>query len=361
MRETVREVGRFAEAEGVDCDYARNGVLMVARNALELARLRHEVEQDRAWGLTEADSRMVDRDEMRSRIAVADAVGARFNAHCASLNPAKLVRGLADAAERAGVTIYEQSPAVELAPGRVRTDAGEVRARFVIRATEAYSESIASERRRIVPIRTSMIVTEPLDEGMWRQLGWHGREALLAEHPFLHLQKTVDGRITIGGDDNRVPYRYGSQDTGQGPTSPRIAEQYRGELIGLFPALRDVRIDQTWQGVFGATRSWVPSVGLDRGSGIGWLGGFVGEGVAASNLAGRTLSDLLLGRDTELTRLPWVDLASRRWEPEPLRTVGAGLIWSMRFAGERLEHRTRRPNPLVDLGNRLAGWTGRLG
>jgi hypothetical protein len=88
-----------------------------------------------------------------------------------------------------------------------------------------------------------------------------------------------------------------------------------------------VRFTHAWGGPLGIARDWWASVGLDRQSGTAWAGGYVGDGVGTSNLAGRTLADLLLGRHTDLTTLPWVGHRSRPWEPEPLRWLGvnAGL------------------------------------
>jgi glycine/D-amino acid oxidase-like deaminating enzyme len=362
LQATVDEIGAVTASEGVDCDFAKNGVTICARTDLELSRLRESVEADRRAGFGEEDARILSRDEVLGRIDVAGALGARFSPHCASMHPGKLVRGLADAVERAGATIYEGTRVTAVEPHRARTDSGDVEARFVVRATEAYSEGIEGYGRQIVPVHTSMLATEPIGASTWAEIGWGGREALLAEHPFLHLQHTADGRITIGGDDNRVPYRWGSKVDALGAAPERVAAMYHGELLRLFPALREVGIEHTWQGVFGAPRQWAPGVGVDRGSGLVWAGGYVGEGVAPSNLAARVLCDLLLERDTELARLPLVEATpGRRWEPEPLRAVGAGVVWSMRAAGEHLERRNGKSSRILDLGNKLAGYGGHLG
>ncbi len=356
--DTVDEVGRAVDRESIDCGFSKNGVLEVARTPLELRHFSAVVERDRAWGFGEDDYRLVDADETYRRIRVDGALGARFSPHCATIHPGALVRGLAEAVERVGGTIYERSPVTHIGPGLARTAVGSVRARFVIRATEAYTDSIDGERGRVVPVQTSMIVTAPLSEARFERIGWAGRETLLAEHPFVHLQHTADDRITIGGDDNRVPYRFGSAPTPPGPPAGRVQAFYRRQLVRLFAVLGDVQIESAWQGVFGAYRNWRPGVGLDRKTGLGWAGGYVGEGVAGSNLAGRTMRDLVLGEHTELTRLPWVAPAPRRWEPEPVRYLGACVVWSMRTLGERNEIRTGKPSRVLELGNRLAGYRG---
>jgi glycine/D-amino acid oxidase-like deaminating enzyme len=360
IQATVDEVGATMAREGLGT-FVKGGVLIAARNTLEAKRLRGSVEEDHAVGFGPQDCEYLDAEAANARIGVAGMLGARFSPHSASINPGELVRNLAATVERLGVTIHEGTRVTEIAPHEARTPYGTVRARFVVRATEAYTESLRSDRSRLIPVRTSMIVTEPLDDALWARLGWDRRETLLALHPFLHLQHTADRRITIGGADNRLPYRFRSRPCPDGSAHPAVAELYRRELVGLFPALRDTRISRSWHGVFGVSRHWAPGVSIDRGAGLAWAGGYVGEGVAASNLAGRTLRDLILGRDTELSRLPWVGPQPRRWEPEPLRAIGALGIWAIRAVGDGREKRHDRRSGLVALANRMSGFTGHLG
>jgi hypothetical protein len=102
-------------------------------------------------------------------------------------------------------------------------------------------------------------------------------------------------------------------------------------------------------------RDWFSSVGFDRSTGLGWAGGYVGDGVATSNLAGRTLRDLLLDRDTELARLPWVNHRSRQWEPEPLRWLGVNLGLKAMAHADRVEERTGRPTARGEFVKKLIG------
>ncbi len=360
MQSAVDEVGAAMEREQLG-SFTKGGVLMAARSELEVARLKASVEEDRPLGFGPQDSEYLSAAEAKERITVHRMLGARFSPHSAAINPGELVCKLASTVQRLGVTIYEGTQVTEIGPRVARTPYGDVTARFVVRATEGYTESVNSERRKLIPVRTSMIVTEPLDDALWTELGWHRRETLLALHPFLHLQHTSDRRITIGGADNRLPYRYGSRPCVDGSADPAVAALYRRELVKLFPALHNTRIDRTWHGVFGVSRVWAPGVGFDPKTGLGWAGGYVGEGVAASNLAARTLRDLILGHDTELTQLPWVGSAPRRWEPEPLRAIGALGIWGIRAIGDRAESRRDRRSRLVALANRMSGFTGHLG
>jgi hypothetical protein len=94
---------------------------------------------------------------------------------------------------------------------------------------------------------------------------------------------------------------------------------------------------------------------LDRASGLAWAGGYVGDGVATTNLAGRTLADLITGADTSLVHLPWVGHRSPRWEPEPLRWLGVNAgLWTMKLA-DRSEARRGRPSKVAAAMGRLLG------
>jgi glycine/D-amino acid oxidase-like deaminating enzyme len=258
------------------------------------------------------------------------------------------------AVERLGASIYEQSPVRKIEPGRAVTDAGAVRARYVLRATEGYTANLPGEHRALLPMNSSMIVTDPLPESEWARIGWAGAETMLdGSHLYTYSQRTADGRIAIGG--RGVPYRFGSRTDREGPVPARTVEELRARLTALFPSLAEVGVARAWHGVLGVARDWCPTVTLDPVTGLGWAGGYAGEGVAASNLAGRTLRDLVLGRDTDLTRLPWVGHAARNWEPEPLRFVGARGIYTLYRLADRQERVRHEPSRIADLANRIAG------
>src|SRR5262249_44940960 len=153
---------------------------------------------------------------------------------------------------------------------------------------------------------------------VWEQLRWEHSDTLRdAAHAYCYLQRTADCRVAIGG--RGVPYRYGSRTDRAGEAHGRTIDELRERLRRLLRVPREVRVERAWGGVLGVPRDWCPSVGLDRSSGLAWAGGYVGDGVSTTNLAGRTLRDLVLGEETELTRAPWVGHRSGSWEPEPLR------------------------------------------
>jgi glycine/D-amino acid oxidase-like deaminating enzyme len=333
----------------------RGGTLHVAQSPAQLARLREGVRFEHEWGgLEEDDLRLLEPDELRTRIRVDGALGGSFTPHCARIHPAKLVRGLAAAVERHGATIYEGTRALEIADGRVATARGRVRADWIVRATEGYTAGLPGLRRSLLPLGSSMIVTEPLPAHVWDEIGWDACETLLdGSHVYSYSQRTADGRIAIGG--RGVPYRFGSGVDHDAECPASTAEQLRRTLVGLFPATAEARIDHRWAGVLGLARDWCASVGADRATGVAWAGGYVGNGVSTANLAARTVVDLILDRDSELVTLPWVGHRSRSFEPEPLRFAGARSLYLAYRAADRAEARGGSPSRLATLASRLAG------
>jgi glycine/D-amino acid oxidase-like deaminating enzyme len=242
------------------------------------------------------------------------------------------------------VRIFERSPAITIAPGRIVTPDGELRAKYVIRATEAYTARLPGLATQLVPLHTFMIATEPLPEAAWKEIGLNDRQTFSDGRRIItYGQKTVDGRIAFGGS---AAYRYGSaiQDRFRAD-DPHFKEVERA-LVRLFPILKGVAITHRWGGAIGVPRNWRPSLGLDRSTGMGWLGGYVGEGVAATNLAGRTLAELLVGETTALTQMGWVNAASPRWEPEPFRWLAIKGLLALGGSADRAEQRTGRTSRL---------------
>jgi glycine/D-amino acid oxidase-like deaminating enzyme len=354
MFATVDEVAAWCAEQGVDCDLVKGGTLDVATSEPAWRRLQAELAEERAWGFGEEDWRLLPASEVRERVRLRSVRGGLFTPHCARVQPAKLVRGLAEAVERAGVPIYEDTPVTEVRPGCAVTARGEVRARWIVRATEGYTAGLAGERRTLVPLNSSMVVTAPLGEDFWSRAGWEHAETVRdAQHAYCYLQRTADGRIAIGG--RGVPYRFGSRTDRAGEVAERTVAQLRGRLARLFEGLEDVALEHAWAGVLGVARDWSPSVGADPASGLAWAGGYVGDGVSTANLAGRTLRDLILGRDTELARLPWVGHRSGRWEPEPLRWLGIHAVYGLYRLADRDEERTQRPSRIAAVADRVAG------
>ncbi|MFE6870982.1 NAD(P)/FAD-dependent oxidoreductase [Kitasatospora sp. NPDC057692] len=357
MDAAVGEVTDTLDAEGIDADVVRGGVLEVARTPAQLARLRAFAAAERTYGADRVQE--LGAAETAERLRVAGALGGVWSPHGARVQPAKLAAGLADAVERMGVDLHESTPVTAIRGGRTPravTPYGTVTARYVLRATEGFTAGLAGEHRTWLPMNSAMIATEPLPPSFWAGAGWEGREVLGDfAHAYMYAQRTADDRIALGG--RGVPYRFGSRTDVDGATQPATVRQLREILHAFFPAARTARIEHAWAGVLGVPRDWCATVDLDPRTGLGWAGGYVGSGVTTANLAGRTLCDLVLGHDTELTRLPWVGHTVRRWEPEPLRWLGVHALYAAYHAADRREAASRRPgtSPLARLADTIAG------
>ncbi|MBM7170069.1 FAD-dependent oxidoreductase [Streptomyces sp. G44] len=353
MNDTVDEVVRTAAAESIEADIHQGGVLEVAYTPAQLARLRDFHETELSYG--EKDRTLHGARETAERVRVAGAVGSTWTPHGARLHPVKLVKGLARTVEALGVTIHESTPVTEIRPKHAVTPYGTVRAPYVLRCTEGFTASLKGQRRTWLPMNSSMIATEPLTPAQWESIGWEGRETLGdMAHAYMYAQRTADGRIALGG--RGVPYRYGSRTDNDGRTRPATIEALHTILTRFFPQLTGVRVTHAWSGVLGVPRDWCATVTLDRATGLGWAGGYVGSGVATANLAARTLRDLVQqdsgqAGPTDLTALPWVGHKVRKWEPEPFRWLGVHGMYATYNAADHRERTTHTTTP-----SRLARW-----
>jgi glycine/D-amino acid oxidase-like deaminating enzyme len=355
MFDTVDEVGRVVDKEGLDVHWSKGGTLGMARTRTQVERGRADIDEARAWGFGSDDYEWLSADEMRARVGATEVLGGTYTPHTAAIHPARLVRGLAQTVERLGVRIVEGTPATSIEPGVVRTPYGSVRAERVVRATEGYTPELPGQRRTVVPVYSLMLATEPLPSSFWADAGLARRQTFNDHrHVIIYGQRTMDDRFAFGG--RGAPYHYGSNIKPAFDREPAVFSELRRVLIELFPAVADYRVTHTWGGPLGVPRDWYASVGLDRRTGLGWAGGYVGDGVGTSNLAGRTLADLVLDRhDSDLLSLPWVGHRSPRWEPEPLRFLGVNAGLRVMSSGDRSELRTGRPSKRAALFGRFTG------
>ena len=345
---TVDEVGRAASEAGIDADFVKGGTVAYARSEVQLAAATAEVAEATQYG--------VDALQLwdSSRTHAAGALGASFDPACARVHPAKLVRGLATAVERSGATIAESTEVLDWAPGRVTTTRGTVTADRIVVATEGYGATFRRTHRRILPLYSLMIATEPMPEAFWDQIGLaHGQTFSDFRHLLIYGQRTADNRFAFGGRGAR--YHWGSAIHADYDRSPRVFDHLHAALRELFPAVEDAAVTHRWGGPLGVPRDWHPSARYDPATRIGSAGGYVGDGLSTTNLAGRTLADLLTGSDTELTRLPWVNHRSPDWEIEPLRFLGANAGMMAMAVADAEEQATGRASIAARVMGPLVG------
>jgi glycine/D-amino acid oxidase-like deaminating enzyme len=353
MNGTVDEVIRVAEAQGIDADILRTDELMVATGPAQMERMQAEVAHRRHWG-EEARVHAIG-PEVQDRIRIPGVIGAMVVQNVARVQPAKLVQGLARAVEGNSVRIVEGTTVTGIAKRMVTTDRGNIRAPVILRCTEGFTATLPGEKRTWLPLNSAQIVTEPLPPEAWDKIGWQGHEILGDfANAYCYCQRTREGRIAVGA--RGIPYKFGSRVDANGTPDQETIRRLKAILHRHFPAARAAKIDHAWCGVLAVPRDWCATVNFDATTGIGSAGGYVGVGVSTSNLAGRTLTDLALGLDTPLTRLPWVNRKVRKWEPEPLRWLGVTSMYALLNAADRAESKGATTQPrAAKLASKLMG------
>ena len=335
--EAVFEIDDLMQSENKDIESARGGWMQIARSESELERLKEQVGADHTWGLTEDEMRLLSAQETRDRVNVPGVQGAVFSPHSVRCNPAKLVYGIAELCEDLGVTIYENSAALDIVNGVCSTSRGSVSGDVVVLATEAYTADLPGRKRELLPMISSMVITDPLSDDDWYRIGWAGNECMSgAQHMYFYSQRTSDGRIALGG--RGVPYLFNSAFDHNGELDTATIEMLTDTVQGLFPSV-PMTFAHAWRGVLGVSRDWSPFVDYVRHQRLINVGGYAGQGVTAAYVAGRIVGDLVNERDTEHTAVPWVRSVPRNWEIEPFRWIGAQAVRVMYEVADGVEHR----------------------
>ena len=184
-----------------------------------------------------------------------------------------------------------------------------------------------------------MTLTEPLSAADWSEIGWRHRECIdSCRLTIEYMSKTADGCILFGG--RGAPYHFGSRIEDEYDRHEPTIRMFQDNVRKWFPRLKDVRFTHSWGGPLGASRDFMPTMSFDPQCGIASARGYVGNGVATTNLSGRVLAGLITGTRSEITTLPCVNHRSPNWEPEPLRYLGVHYIQRAYWAIDQKAERT---------------------
>jgi glycine/D-amino acid oxidase-like deaminating enzyme len=354
MFETVDEVGNVIRDENIDAEWQKGGSYSVARDKIQLNRAIDEANHFKEWGFEESDFTFLDENSARSRINASNILGTTFTAHCAAMNPAKLVRSLAEVVESKGAQIYENTRVLNFSKNIVKTNSAKVKAKYIVNATEAYRSNLPGLKRSSIPVYSLMIATEPLSEKIWDEIGLKNRETFADyRNLIIYGQRTKDNRFAFGG--RGAPYHLGSRINNKFDQHKPTHVDLLKTLVELFPIIKDVKVTHTWGGPLSIARDWAAHVSLDSNTGIASAGGYVGDGVGTSNLAGRTLSDLILKNNSELISMPWVNHKSRKWEIEPFRWLGINSTLQLARFADFVEKKIKKETLITKLLNMLQG------
>ena len=335
---TLDEIERVLTTEGISCGWHRGGTVQSASTPLQADRLQEMVAAQHAHGLEPSDLTWIPKDRVSDHLTLAETHGAVFSPHCATINPFTMVLGLARVVRERGVHVWEDSPVHQLDEGIVHHSRGEVRAKIIIQATEGYSHALRNTRRRLAPLYSLMVATEPLDATALRHIGWHNRATFNdGGRMIIYAQLTPDNRIAFGG--RGAPYHFGSRTRDHFDIDDDTHRLICASIARHFPAAASARITHRWGGPLGVPRDWMPSVVVEPTAGYARIGGYTGDGVAATNLLARIVVDRLVGHDSVASQLPFFGHQSRRWEVEPLRFIGINSLLKLSDSIDDYERR----------------------
>jgi glycine/D-amino acid oxidase-like deaminating enzyme len=274
-----------------------------------------------------------------------------FEESAATVQPAKLARGLRRVALQRGVRIHERSTMRDLGDGArltVRTDAGSLRADKVVLAMNAWAVRFPDLRKAMVVVSSDIIVTEPLPERL-RDIGWTSGLGISDSRMLVHYYRTTaDGRIAFGKGGGGGTLGFGSSVGEAFEGKSRYESYLRRWFEFTFPALRGVRCPRTWTGPIDRSKSAMPLFGpLPGRPGVLYAIGFSGNGVGPAVVAGRVLASLALDRKDEWSTCGLVRPPTRDFPPEPIRYFGGKLVQEAVRRRDRAEDENRKPGVLL--------------
>ncbi|MET8981139.1 FAD-dependent oxidoreductase [Streptomyces sp. NPDC004539] len=326
-RKNLAELIETVERYGIDCRLESTGMLRVATRP-------HQVE-----GLEPGTPGFLDRNDVRALVDSPTYLAGRVTTgDCVLIDPARLVRGLAEAAEGLGVRIAENTPVTGIGERgstlRVETSKGQVVDDKVVLATNAFRPLLRRLRLSTVPVYDYVLATEPLTPAQLKAVGWSGRQGVSdSGNQFHYYRLTPDNRILWGGYD--AIYHYGRR------THPDLEDRrathhlLARQFYETFPQLQDVRFTHRWGGVVDTCTRFCAFFGTARKNRVAYALGFTGLGVAASRFAADVMLDLLDGEETERTRTAMVRRKPLPFPPEPVAWIGIQITRRSMAAEDR--------------------------
>ncbi|MDV3223126.1 FAD-dependent oxidoreductase [Intrasporangium sp.] len=345
--ETLERLGaeNFAAIEtaltayGIDADFHLPGELTLALTDLQVPAVREAYELHRAHGV---DVQLLDAATARERVASPMYRAGMFDPHVGLVDPARLVWGLARAAESLGVRLHEDTAVTGFetdgAGVRVRTEWGSVHAGRVVVGTNAYRGVLKRFSAWVLPVYDHVLMTEPLSPGQLAAIGWQGREGLTdAGNQFHYYRRTLDDRILFGGYDANYhfPGRIDADLEQSDASHGLLAEHF----FRIFPQLDGLSFTHRWGGVIDTTSRFTPVFGTALGGRLAYAVGYTGLGVASTRFGARVALDLVDGRDTEVTRLEMVRRKPIPFPPEPIRSAAVRTTRASLAAEDRTGRR----------------------
>ena len=304
--------------------FRRGGCLEIYTDARRAEAAHAQAEAQRAAGIP---AEFFSSGELK----IAGARGAVLDPQAGRLNGFALLQGMRRPLVEAGVALHEHTRVRRVRAGReivCETEHGELRARALVLATNAYTPSLGFFRRGILPLHSYAFATAPLGDSRWREIGWGAFEGLSDDlDRIAYACRTPGGRLLFGGGGNAAyAYRFGGSPFARHGDDDHATRCARGVMARYFPSLADVPIAQRWSGALAITLDRVCSMGVTgEARNIYYALGYSGHGIALALLAGRVLADLYAGNQDAWRDLPFFQKRLLPFPPEPLRWLGSQL------------------------------------
>lgn len=336
-RQNLADIGARIAEFAIDCDWITSGDISVATESYQTQNLVNLHNQLQHRGIS---SQLLDSREVRERVNSPLYIAGLFQPDVAMVNPAQLAWGLARVAKSLGVQIWENSPVTGLkdlgSKVTVITPNGQVTARHVLLATNAYAPLVRTVRRYVVPVYDYVLVTAPLTHEERLSINWEGREGIAdSGNQFHYYRMTQDNRILFGGFDAIYHRKNGMSSDFDVDLEclARLADHF----VQIFPQLKSVEFTHGWGGAIDTSSRFSAFWGLTHRGKTAYVAGFTGLGVGASRFGALACLDLLDGRRTERTALSMVKTKPLPFPPEPLRSLG--IEWTVKSLrkADRLE------------------------
>lgn len=345
--EAIDAIEAFCQTNGIDCDFRRGGFLWTATTPKHVGAWDAVVNLCERHGV-DAFERLAPEEVARRSGSDRHLAGV-FEARAATVQPAKLARGLRAAALALGVRIHERTPALDFTRERplvITTPHGTLTADRLVVATNAWAASLPELRRALVVVSSDIVATAPIPERL-EQIGWTGGEGITDSQLMVdYYRTTADGRIAFGKGTAGVTFggRVDEHFDRNAARSAMTAADFRR----TYPALADVPITHDWGGPIDRTPTSVPILGHLGGRehllyGVGWSG----NGVGPSFVGGRMLASLALGVQDEWSANGLIDRTPDSFPPEPIRFIGAHIVREAVIRKERSELAGVSPRPLA--------------
>ena len=324
---SIRNLRKFVEATGVDCDLVLNGYCHAIWDEADLPYYTNYVARARKIGIP---LQFWDEDKTEEKLGTDRYCGAVFDPNGGQVHAMKLVKALKKGAEDAGVRIYENSPVLSLQEGKsIRLTVGEARHRVtagaVVLAANGFISKLGYFKNQIMPMHAQCASTPPLTPTQLKAIGWESRLPFFdSRYMLFHLVLTPDYRIVMGGGS--AEYFPGNK-TKYAGNLQSIADLLHAELVRIYPALKNVPFDHVWDGVLGVTFDEIEAVGV-RGKyhNIYYGLAYNGHGVNMSFLFGDIIAHLYRGEEHDWMETAYAGEPLRRMPPDPYKWLGVQAL-----------------------------------